>query len=73
MQSNYSVNALWGEGSNANNTILAISQGAAVDVVNVSYNVLLNKKPSVLLKNINISIKPGKLCALMGPSGAGKR
>lgn len=50
--------------------------GIQLDVVNVSYSITLKKKPLTekrLLKNINFRLDPGEMCALMGPSGAGKR
>lgn len=45
-----------------------------IDLIDVSYAVMgANKKPKRLLKNVNLSFKAGTMCALMGPSGAGKR
>ena len=51
----------------------AIKMGAKVDVVDLSYSILLNGKMKRLLKNVSFTIQSGDLCALMGPSGAGKR
>ena len=45
--------------------------GVAIDCIDLSYSVLVNKTNKVLLRNVNFSIEAGELCALMGPSGAG--
>lgn len=47
--------------------------GVSIDVVEVSYSVQVEGKTKRLLKNCSFSLGPGELCALMGPSGAGKR
>jgi ABC-type glutathione transport system ATPase component len=39
-----------------------------IDVVNLSYNVEVNKIKKILLTNINFAIEPGTLCALIGES-----
>ena len=46
-----------------------------LDVVNLSYRVVdpRTKKEKKLLRGITFSVHPGDLCAIMGPSGAGKR
>ena len=50
------------------------AQGVHIDVANVSYSVKLGKNNvKNLLKNVSFSLEPGNMCALMGPSGAGKR
>ena len=49
----------------------AATIGVSIDVIDLSYSISLNKKSKVLLRNINFSIQPAELCALMGPSGAG--
>ena len=41
--------------------------------MNVSYNVTVGKVVKRLLKDINLRINGGDMCAVMGPSGAGKR
>jgi ABC-type lipoprotein export system ATPase subunit len=41
--------------------------------MNVSYNVTVGKVVKRLLKDINLRINEGDMCAVMGPSGAGKR
>jgi len=46
---------------------------AKVDVVDLCYSVELNGKMKRLLKNVSFNLDSGNLCALMGPSGAGKR
>ena len=47
--------------------------GAKVDVTDLCYSVVVNGKMKRLLKNVCFNLDPGDLCALMGPSGAGKR
>lgn len=47
--------------------------GISVDVVNISYCVTVNGKVKQLLRDVNLSLQTGEMCALMGPSGAGKR
>jgi ABC-type multidrug transport system fused ATPase/permease subunit len=49
------------------------SGGVQLDVVGVSYSIYVNKKEKKLLKNVSLRLEPGEMCALMGPSGAGKR
>jgi ABC-type lipoprotein export system ATPase subunit len=44
-----------------------------IDAVDLSYSVYFNGKRHALLKNINFHLNRGDMCALMGPSGAGKR
>lgn len=49
-------------------------EGVVIDLVDVTYAVMgANKKPKRLLKNVSLTFKAGTMCALMGPSGAGKR
>lgn len=47
--------------------------GVVIDVVDLSYGVIKDKVVKRLLKNVSITLKSGTMCALMGPSGAGKR
>lgn len=47
--------------------------GVHIEVKNLSYSVDLGKTTKNLLKNVSFALEPGTLCALMGPSGAGKR
>lgn len=49
------------------------THGVVIDVVDLSYGVIKDKVVKRLLKNVSISLKSGTMCALMGPSGAGKR
>lgn len=48
-------------------------EGVTVDVVNCSYTVTVGGKVKQLLRDVNLNLQPGEMCALMGPSGAGKR
>lgn len=48
-------------------------EGVRLDVVDVCYSVTIDKKTKQLLRNVNLRLDPGEMCALMGPSGAGKR
>lgn len=71
------VNELWKNESVGGFMIGADGSGNAagvhIDVKNLSYSVDLGKKTKNLLKNVSFALEPGTLCALMGPSGAGKR
>lgn len=42
-------------------------------MTNVSYSVIINKIEKHILHDITFKVIPGELCALMGPSGSGKR
>ncbi len=45
-----------------------------LDVVELTYGVVnQERKIKRLLKNVTLSLESGNMCALMGPSGAGKR
>jgi ABC-type multidrug transport system ATPase subunit len=46
--------------------------GVEVDVKNLNYTVIVNKKERKLLRDCSFHLEPGEMCALMGPSGAGK-
>ena len=50
-----------------------IGNSIKVDVTDLCYSVVVNGKMKRLLKNVCFNLDPGDLCALMGPSGAGKR
>jgi ABC-type multidrug transport system fused ATPase/permease subunit len=54
----------------ANNILTLILQ---LDLVNVSYNVVVGKTVKRLLLDVNLHVNAGDLCAVMGPSGSGKR
>ena len=47
--------------------------GVEVDVKNLNYSVIVNKQTRKLLRDVTFHLEPGEMCALMGPSGAGKR
>jgi ABC-type multidrug transport system ATPase subunit len=49
------------------------NSGVRLDVRDVSYSVMVSGKEKCLLRNINMRVEPGEVCALMGSSGAGKR
>ena len=51
----------------------AYANGVQIDVKTLSYSVLVNNKMKQLLKNVSFTLEKGSMCALMGPSGAGKR
>lgn len=53
--------------------LLGMQDGTQVDVVDLSYSVLVNKKSKQLLNGVSFSLEAGDMCAIMGPSGAGKR
>jgi ABC-type transport system involved in cytochrome bd biosynthesis fused ATPase/permease subunit len=44
-------------------------KGLRLDVVNVSYNILVNNHFKKLLTNVTFALVPGELCAMLGPSG----
>jgi ABC-type multidrug transport system fused ATPase/permease subunit len=49
-------------------------RGAKLDAIDLCYSIVNQKgKMKRLLKNVSFSLEPGDMCALMGPSGAGKR
>lgn len=48
--------------------------GMTMDISDLTYGILgANKKVKRLLKRVNLSLSSPSMCALMGPSGAGKR
>ena len=47
--------------------------GTQLDVQDLSYNVQSRGKTKVILRNLSFRLEAGSLCALMGPSGSGKR
>lgn len=52
---------------------LHASSDMAIEVMGVSagWNDI-NENSPITLKNISVRIKPGKLCAIIGPVGSGK-
>ena len=48
-------------------------RGAKVDAVDLCYSIVVNGKMQRILKNVSFGLDSGDMCALMGPSGAGKR
>jgi ABC-type multidrug transport system ATPase subunit len=59
--------------TSSNETNLTSGKGVQIDAMNLSYSVYFNRKRQALLRNVNFHLDPGDMCALMGPSGAGKR
>jgi ABC-type dipeptide/oligopeptide/nickel transport system ATPase subunit len=54
----------------------ASRKGTRIDVSHLSYGVYLGntkKQFKHILRDISFAVQPGTLCALMGPSGSGKR
>jgi ABC-type multidrug transport system ATPase subunit len=49
------------------------SKKSRLDLINVCYSIPFKNSDKVLLRNISFTLHSGELCALMGPSGAGKR
>lgn len=52
------------------------AKGRQVDVEHLFYRIQTGRDPStrkVILRDISFSLSQGSLCALMGPSGSGKR
>ncbi len=47
--------------------------GVELDIKNLNYSVIIANKRRDLLRDVNFHLEPGEMCALMGPSGAGKR
>lgn len=47
--------------------------GVRLDVINLSYSVEINKVVKQILHKVDLRLHPGEMCALMGPSGSGKR
>ena len=45
-------------------------RGAKIDAVDLCYSTI---KMQGILKNVSFGLDSGDMCALMGPSGAGKR
>lgn len=52
------------------------AEGVQIDVENLCYSVQVGSKKSEvknILKDVSFRLRPGSMCALMGPSGSGKR
>lgn len=53
--------------------ILEASARIQLDIVDLYYHMASVGKIKVMLKDVNLQIKSGEMCAIMGPTGAGKR
>ena len=49
------------------------SNANKLDAVDLCYSVVVDGKLKRIVKNVNFGLEAGDMCALMGPSGAGKR
>ncbi|RYH28501.1 ATP-binding cassette domain-containing protein [archaeon] len=52
------------------------SKGMYIQVEQLYYSIQPSRNPAskkVILKNLSFQLSPGSLCALLGPSGSGKR
>lgn len=51
------------------------TEGLTINVNNLSYGVYLGggRQFKKILHEVSFHLRPGALCALMGPSGSGKR
>ena len=58
---------------NQNESSIDLNRGAKLDIIELCYSVVIDNKLKKILKNVSFSLLPGTLCALMGPSSAGKR
>ncbi len=47
--------------------------GVKIAASDLCYSVVVDGKLKRIVKNVNFGLETGDLCALMGPSGAGKR
>jgi len=50
----------------------SLRQGIDVEIDNVSFDYVDTEEPTVVLRNISLSVEAGSTVALIGPSGAGK-
>ena len=50
-----------------------INQDASVCVSNLSYAVVVKERVKRILRKISFYLANGDMCAILGPSGAGKR
>lgn len=48
------------------------TQGAALDIVNVTHGYTYEDRPLPVLDHVNLRVEPGEFVALLGPSGCGK-
>jgi ABC-type multidrug transport system fused ATPase/permease subunit len=61
---------LWSHIANADEEF---QEGLRVDLINISYEVTTNKYRKTILNGIDMTFEPGKMSAIVGPSGSGKR
>jgi ABC-type multidrug transport system fused ATPase/permease subunit len=55
------------------NSNAKVENGIYVDVASLSYSLKIGNGDRTLLNDITFSIEPRDFCAILGPSGAGKR
>lgn len=71
--SNYSATQLSSSSTTTKDDHSDRKSGAKLDAIDLCYSVIINGKLKKILKNINFSLEPGCMCALLGSSTAGKR
>ena len=52
---------------------ISVPKGVKLHASDLCYSVIVDGKLKRILKNVTFSLDSGDMCALMGPSGAGKR